>query len=113
MALILPCSPSSTYRVLPRAHAVMVLAALAVVAALLTPADAAALPSVAEEPAEVSIHGVKSNAVTQAQYSPSRSQEFKSIAAGVSHTCAIRADNTATCWGENGDGKSDVPAGSY
>ena len=34
-------------------------------------------------------------------------------AAGGDHTCALRRDSTVVCWGRNGFGQSDVPAGAY
>ena len=30
-----------------------------------------------------------------------------------SHTCAIRADDTITCWGFDFFGETDAPAGTY
>ncbi len=35
------------------------------------------------------------------------------IAAGWLHSCAIVADDTITCWGYNGNGETDAPAGKY
>ena len=34
---------------------------------------------------------------------------FISVAAGRFHTCGIRADGTAHCWGDNGFGRATVP----
>ncbi|WP_420623985.1 hypothetical protein [Candidatus Poriferisodalis sp.] len=38
---------------------------------------------------------------------------FKAVAASSQHTCALRTDNTITCWGYNSHGQSDPPDGSY
>ena len=38
---------------------------------------------------------------------------FKAVSAGVLHSCAIRADDTITCWGWNGEGQTDAPAGAF
>ncbi len=39
---------------------------------------------------------------------------YTAIAAGGWHSCAIRADDSsAACWGRNGDGRADPPAGAY
>ncbi len=37
---------------------------------------------------------------------------FKSVSAGIEHTCAIRADDTAACWGNPDDGRTDAPDGT-
>ena len=39
--------------------------------------------------------------------------EFIAISAGGSHTCAIRVDNTLSCWGSNEDGQLNSPPGSF
>ena len=36
---------------------------------------------------------------------------FTAIAAGDWHSCGIRPDNTAVCWGNNSYGQSEAPAG--
>src|SRR3954468_20343821 len=33
------------------------------------------------------------------------------ITAGYLHSCAIKSDGTAACWGYGGQGQTDVPAG--
>ena len=38
---------------------------------------------------------------------------FKVLETGYFHTCAVRHDDTVTCWGRNGDGQADAPAGAY
>ena len=38
---------------------------------------------------------------------------FKAVAAGGMHSCAIAADDTVTCWGENSSGQADAPAGTF
>ncbi|WP_419927304.1 hypothetical protein [Candidatus Poriferisocius sp.] len=35
------------------------------------------------------------------------------MTAGQWHSCGIRADSTAVCWGWNGEGQADVPAGRF
>ena len=38
---------------------------------------------------------------------------FTAITAGENHSCGIRADNTAQCWGKNNSGKADAPPGQF
>ncbi len=38
---------------------------------------------------------------------------FKAVTAGDSHTCGLRTDDTITCWGDNGDGRSLAPGESF
>ena len=38
---------------------------------------------------------------------------YKAIAAGGRHSCAIRSDGAATCWGHNYYGQSDAPEGTF
>ena len=38
---------------------------------------------------------------------------FKAVAAGVGHSCGLRADETVVCWGINDYGETDAPAGSF
>ena len=38
---------------------------------------------------------------------------FKAVSAGGAHSCGLRADDTITCWGNNGDGQADAPTGSF
>ena len=35
------------------------------------------------------------------------------LSAGASHTCALQKDGTATCWGNNTDGKATPPSGIF
>ena len=39
-----------------------------------------------------------------------QSQKFKSVTVGVYHTCGIRSDDMAACWGSNGLGESTPPS---
>ena len=96
----------------------MVLAALAVVAALLAPADAAALPSGAQEPATPpdltaldggSLWRSSSNTLSQT----TSTGNFKAVSAGWHHSCGLRTDATITCWGGNSDGQVDAPGGAF
>ena len=45
--------------------------------------------------------------------SPQNTQRFRAVSAGTSHTCAIRDNGTLFCWGDNTNGKSNAPAGTY
>ena len=38
---------------------------------------------------------------------------FKAVSAGSNHNCAIRTDDTITCWGHNGSGQGDAPTSSF
>ena len=38
---------------------------------------------------------------------------FKAVSAGSDHTCGLRTDNTITCWGYNGGGWAEAPAGNF
>ena len=39
--------------------------------------------------------------------------QFTAITAGGGHTCALKTDRTATCWGEDNYGQSTAPAGTF
>lgn len=39
--------------------------------------------------------------------------EFRSLSAGGLHTCGVRKDGTASCWGLNLDGQSTAPPGTF
>ena len=41
------------------------------------------------------------------------SQGFTAIAAGGDHSCGLRTDGTAQCWGNNHDGQTDAPPGTF
>ena len=38
---------------------------------------------------------------------------FRAVATGRLHTCAIRADSTIVCWGDNRHGQIEAPDGRY
>ena len=38
---------------------------------------------------------------------------YIALSAGGGHSCAIRADQTLTCWGDNRDRQADAPSGTY
>ncbi len=39
--------------------------------------------------------------------------QFTAVSVGSGHACAIKADRTAVCWGDNTDGQLEVPDGHY
>ncbi len=39
--------------------------------------------------------------------------KFTPISAGGIHSCGVRSDGTATCWGYNSDGQADAPTGKF
>ena len=39
--------------------------------------------------------------------------QYTAITAGGFHSCALRTDNTITCWGNNDSGQADAPDGQY
>ena len=43
----------------------------------------------------------------------SRTATVIAISAGFYHTCAIRSDGTAACWGLNNVGQTTVPTGTF
>jgi hypothetical protein len=45
--------------------------------------------------------------------SPAPGRTYRSIDAGFVHSCAVLDDNSGLCWGYNGDGETNVPAGSW
>ena len=38
---------------------------------------------------------------------------FTAVSAGFFHSCGVRMNGTAVCWGWNGDGRADAPSGSF
>jgi alpha-tubulin suppressor-like RCC1 family protein len=36
-----------------------------------------------------------------------------SVSAGEQHTCAVKSDGTLACWGDNSDGQTTAPAGTF
>ena len=38
---------------------------------------------------------------------------FTAISAGGFHSCGLRSDGTAVCWGRNHDGQADAPEGAF
>ena len=38
---------------------------------------------------------------------------FRAVAAGETHTCAVRTDATIGCWGSNFEGEMDAPQGAF
>lgn len=33
------------------------------------------------------------------------------VGVGSRHSCVLKADQSVICWGDNGDGQTDVPSG--
>ena len=68
------------------------------------------------EPAHVVIDGIQSNTIN---WTPPSTQDppplasASSIAAGLSHSCALRADGTAECWGADREGQATPPGGVF
>ena len=56
--------------------------------------------------------GSDSHGQTWQEYLP-RGDDFKAVAAGGYHNCAVRGDDTVECWGLNSDGQADAPGGSF
>ncbi len=54
-----------------------------------------------------------SSASKQSPRDPTSLQTAKAITTGGSHTCAIRTNDTITCWGANHEGQSNTPTGTY
>ena len=44
---------------------------------------------------------------------PASAGAYTAVTAGNGHTCALRTDNTITCWGNNNSGQTDAPDGQY
>jgi alpha-tubulin suppressor-like RCC1 family protein len=42
-----------------------------------------------------------------------RTGTFKKVSCGRRHSCAIRTDDTAVCWGLNDQGQSNAPVGMF
>ena len=42
-----------------------------------------------------------------------RALKFNAVSAGRAHTCALRTDRTAACWGADSHGQSSPPAGRF
>ena len=38
---------------------------------------------------------------------------YRSVSAGISHTCALEESGEVHCWGDNGYGQGDAPPGPY
>ncbi|MCY4493225.1 MAG: S-layer homology domain-containing protein, partial [Acidimicrobiaceae bacterium] len=38
---------------------------------------------------------------------------FRSVSAGVQHSCGVKTDNTITCWGDSWRGQTDAPDGEF
>ena len=49
-------------------------------------------------------------------HQPTVARTYRAVTAGQLHSCALRTDDTITCWGAVGDwdrGQTDAPAGTY
>ena len=47
------------------------------------------------------------------QASPPSDERFTAISAGGYHTCSLREDGAAVCWGDNGNEQSSPPDGTF
>ena len=47
----------------------------------------------------------------QGQAAPPRGERFTAISAGAAHTCGLRVDGSAVCWGNNEHGQAEPPPG--
>ena len=122
------------------AHAVALLAAVAVAAALLPAADASALSPHAEDPRPASSPATPDDTsapprapaqTTHAQPMPTTQADTggtapnttappptptaasNAVTAGGYHTCGLKTDNTIACWGRNSEGQADAPSGTF
>ena len=41
------------------------------------------------------------------------SGRFSQVSAGTAHSCGLRSDGMAICWGYNGDGQTEAPSGRF
>ena len=67
-----------------------------------TVTDPARVANAATAPASDSAVGV-----------PAASSGYTAVAAGLWHSCGLRADATVVCWGDNTAGQSDTPEGTF
>ena len=44
---------------------------------------------------------------------PTCTPTFKTVTAKWNHSCAVRTDDTITCWGDNRYGQADAPGGTF
>ncbi len=69
----------------------------------------------------VTVNGLRSDTITWPSSSeggapgevPAPSTTFKPVTAGGFHSCAVRSDDTITCWGWNSYGQTDAPSGTF
>ena len=57
--------------------------------------------------------GYPSEQFTEIRFQLPAEQRAESISAGLRHTCGLHSDGTLHCWGWNGYGQTNAPAGSF
>jgi hypothetical protein len=69
------------------------------------------LPRVAYSPSTLPI--VNAEAAVACIDPPPEPARFTQITAGADHTCGLRSDGSATCWGRDASGQAEPPAGAF
>ena len=62
---------------------------------------------------EVTVNTTSPDCDSDAEPDPTPQGAFTAIAAGGSHSCGLRTDGTAQCWGLNYHGRTDAPSGAF
>ena len=88
----------------------VIIGALLILAATLTATVAQEAEPAAARTLTIQVAGEGSGSVAVSPMGVSTGSAFS---AGDYHTCAITSDAALLCWGANGDGQTDVPAGGY
>jgi len=61
----------------------------------------------------VSVVASEPHAETGDESAEANAAGFAEVSAGSGHSCGIRTDNTAACWGKNWSGEADAPSGMF
>ena len=62
---------------------------------------------------EVTINTTSPDCDDDAEPDPTPQGAFTAITAGRGHSCGLRTDGTAQCWGSNNNGETDAPTGAF